>query len=296
MKTNYIYWLFATVLIAIVWSACDKVDEPLELVDEQNINLNPLPFDSVVVTHKQVLLEDFTGHKCVNCPLAAINAHELSLELDHKLIIYSVHAGYYAEPDETGHYTADFRCETSNEIFNNFTIVGWPAGTVDRVEYNGNAILGGGAWEDAVYDELQKENVINLTLKSYFDDEKDRLTVEVNSIFLQQLDGKYRLVVLLVEDNILSWQKNNDPAIGPTPDWEDYIQRNIVRDNISSTFGNYFTEDGTILSGKDYVTRFTYDIENDEWVIENCNVISYIIHEETGEILQTAELGIKTAD
>ena len=69
MKTRKIYWLFTTVFIAIIWSACDKIDDPLVLVNEQNINLDlDLPFDSVVVTHKQVLLEDFTGHKCKNCP------------------------------------------------------------------------------------------------------------------------------------------------------------------------------------------------------------------------------------
>ena len=32
---------------------------------------------------------------------------------------------------------------------------------------------------------------------------------------------------------------------------------------------------------------------DEEWVVENCNVIAYIIHEETGEVLQVAELGIE---
>lgn len=294
MKINKIYWIFAAVLIAFIWSACDKVDEPLTLVNEQNINqdLN-LPFDSVVVTHKQVLLEDFTGHKCVNCPAAAINAHNLAEEKDHKLIIYSVHAGYYAEPDETGNYTADFRCETGDEIFNNFVIVGWPAGTVNRVEFGSSVILGGGDWEDAVTSELDKDNVINMTLKNYYNQDKNELTVLVASTFLQQLDGKFNLVVLIVEDHILSWQKNNEPGIGPTPDWENYEQRNVIRDAISSTFGSYFTKDGTIVSGETYETPFSYKL-NEEWVAENCNVIAYIIHEETGEILQVAELGVET--
>ncbi|MCD4730046.1 MAG: Omp28-related outer membrane protein, partial [Bacteroidales bacterium] len=294
MKKNKIYWIFAAFLIAFIWSACDKIDEPLSLVDEQDINLDQLPFDSVVVNYKQVLLEDFTGHKCVNCPEAAINAHLLAEEKDHKLIIYSVHAGFYAEPDETGHYTADFRCETGNEIFNNFVITGWPAGTVNRVEFSGSVILGGGAWEDAVHSELHKENVINMTLKNYYNIEGNKLTVEVSSTFLQQLEGKFNLVVLIVEDHILSWQRNNEPSIGPTPDWENYEQRNVLRDAISSAFGNHFTEseDGMIVSGETYTERFSYEL-NEEWVTENCNVIAYIIHEETGEILQTVELGVK---
>ncbi len=292
MKRKIIYKIFAATLLALIWSACDKIDEPLT-VEEQDINLNALPFDSVVVTRKQVLLEDFTGHKCVNCPEAAINAHNLAEENDHKLIIYGVHAGFYAEPDATGKYTTDFQCDAGNEIFNNFVITGWPAGTVDRVEYGGNAILGGGAWEDAVNEQLQLENVINMTLKNYYNLEENELTVEVLTTFLQALEGKYKLAVLLAEDHILSWQRNNEPAIGPTPDWENYEQRNVLRGSISSsTFGNYLTEnDGTIVTDTTYKTRLSYEL-NEEWVAENCNVIAYIIHEETGEILQVAELGI----
>ncbi len=292
MKQKNINWLFAAVILVFAWSACDKVDEPMVLVNEQNINLDlDLPFDSVVVNQKQVLLEDFTGHKCVNCPEAAINAHNLAEEKDHRLIIYSIHAGYYAEPDETGHYTTDFRCATGDEIFNSYLITGWPAGTVNRVEFDGNEILGGGDWEDAVNSELDKENVIDMTLKKYYNQEKNEVTILVSSTFLQQLDGHFSLVVLVVEDHILSWQKNNEPSIGPTPDWENYEQRNIIRDAISNTFGSFFTADGTIVSGETYETPFSYTL-NDDWVAENCNIISYIIHEETGEILQTAEIAV----
>lgn len=293
MKLKNIIWLFTIVILVGNWSACDKIDEPLS-VEEQNISLDVLPFDSIVVESKQVLLEDFTGHKCVNCPEAAINAHNLAEELDHKLIIYAVHAGYYAEPDGTGHYTADFQCDAGNEIFNNFVIVGWPAGTVDRVVFGASPILGGGAWEDAVNSELAKPNVINMTLKNHYDVEKNILTVEVLTTFLQQLNGKYKLAVLLAEDHILSWQKNNEPSIGPTPDWENYEQRNVLRASISSsTFGSYLTlNDGTIEADVTYKTRLSYEPE-EEWVTENCNVIAYIIHEETGEILQVAELGIE---
>lgn len=296
MKQKNINWLLASVLFVFVWSACDKIEEPLSLVNEQDINLDlDLPFDSVVVNYKQVLLEDFTGIKCVNCPTAAVNAHILAEEKDHKLIIYSVHAGFYAEPDETGHFTDDFRCETGNEIFNNFPISGWPAGTVNRVEYDDNVILSGGDWEAAVNTELDKENALNMTLKKFYDEEKKELTVLVESTFLSDFteEDHFTLVVLIVEDHILSWQRNNNEDIGPVPDWEDYEQRNILRDGISSAFGNYFTIDGTIVSGETYETPFSYTL-NDDWVTENCNIISYIIHQETGEILQVAEIAVIT--
>ena len=66
----------------------------------------------------------------------------LAEDLNHKLIIYSVHAGYYAEPDETGYYTADFRCETGEELYNDFQAFANPIGLIDRVEYNGSVLIG----------------------------------------------------------------------------------------------------------------------------------------------------------
>jgi len=252
-----------------------------------------LIIDSIFVSNKQVLLEDFTGHKCVNCPTAALMAQELAEDNDHRLIIYGVHAGYYAEPDATGNYIADFRCETSDEIFNSYVITGWPAGIVNRIEYNGNVVLEAGNWEDAINSELETENVINMKMYNSYNPDENQLTVIVKSSFLQQLDGTFKLVVLIVEDHILSWQKNNDPAVGPVPDWGNYDHRNVLRDAISNTFGSYFTADGTIISGETYETAFDYQL-NQNWVVENCNIIAYIIHDQTKEILQVIELGIKT--
>ena len=110
-RITYIF-LFP-LLFGFVWMACDKIDEPLSLIGEEDIpqNIGDTVFfiDSTIVLHKQVLLEDFTGHKCVNCPEWAIFAHELADDLNHKLVIIGIHAGWYATPDATGDFTADLQ-------------------------------------------------------------------------------------------------------------------------------------------------------------------------------------------
>lgn len=298
---KYLSFLIITAVItAMMIISCDKVEEPLVLVNEQDIpqDLDTNYYvDSVIVTEKHVLLEDFTGHKCVNCAEAAITAHEWAEDNGHKLIIYGVHSGYYATPDETGLYTMDFTCEVGDEIFNSYSITGWPAATVDRVEYNGHEILSfeTGEWEAVVNQELAKESVIDMTLKNYYFYEDNELLVEVSSTFLQQLDDKYYLVVLIAEDHIIAPQKNNEPSIGPSPDWEDYEHRNVLRDGLSGAFGEYITAGGAIVQGETYTTQFYYEL-NEDWVTENCNIIAYIYEETSGDILQVAELGIKTVE
>jgi hypothetical protein len=131
-----------------------------------------------------------------------------------------------------------------------------------------------------------------MILKTHYDLDKNNLTVEVDVTFIQQLPGSYKLAVMLAEDHVLSWQKNNEPSIGPTPDWENYEQRNVLRGSISdNTFGISLTPDGTIVPDETYRKRFSYELES-EWVAENCNVIAYVIHDDSGDILQVAELGV----
>ena len=71
MKYNKIQILFILAFSALTWTACDKIDEPVKIINVQDIpdNLADTLFftDSVWVAQKQVLLEEFTGHKCVNC-------------------------------------------------------------------------------------------------------------------------------------------------------------------------------------------------------------------------------------
>jgi len=299
MKCKISFTFLFACLSSLLWISCDKIDEPLIIVAEQLTTdgfLDTLYFiDTVNVGEKQVLLEDFTGHKCVNCPEAALAARDLAETLNGRLIIYSIHAGYYAEPDATGDYTADFRCPTGDQLNNDFLVLANPLGLIDRVKYNGSVLIGAGNWEAAVMLELDKPNTVILKVRNIYYPNLNKVQTDVVSRFLSQEAGIFKIVVYVVEDGIISPQKNNNPAIGPSPDWFDYEHHNILRGAINSTYGNNISSDGTIVAGQDYHNQFTLDIDTG-WVASNCNIIIYVISEETDEILQVAELRIRTQE
>jgi len=299
MKNKFTPKILLAVASFIFLASCDNIDQPLDIIDEQYTTdgyLDALYFiDSVIVNEKHVLLEDFTGHKCVNCPEAALAAHALAEDLDHKLIIYSVHAGYYAEPDETGNYTADFRCETGEVLYNYFQAFANPIGLIDRVEFNGSVLIGAGNWETVVMQEIEKENAVDLKLRNIYYPNLNKIQIDVAAKFLFAPVGKYKLVVYIVEDGIVSPQKNNNPAIGPSPDWLDYVHRNILRGAVNSAFGGYISADGNVVQNQEYPNQFIFDL-NSAWVTSSCNIIAYVFSEDTGEVLQVAELGIKTSN
>lgn len=296
MKLRIIYISLILGVFGVLWTACDKVDEPLVLIDQQTTTdgyLDTYYFeDSTEVNTKQVLLEEFTGHKCVNCAGASISAHELSEANDHKLIIYAVHAGFYAEPDATGEYTTDFRCSTGNELHADFEVIANPIGTVNRVEYDGSDLVGEGNWTAAVEEELSKENVVDLKVKNIYYPNLNKTQIRVSATFHQALTGRYKLVTYIAEDHIVAPQKNNEEAVGPTPDWLDYEHRNILRDAITPTYGTSISDEDIVV-GVSYKESFIYS-ENENWVTGNCNIIVYVIDEDSLEVLQVAELGIKT--
>jgi len=299
MKYRISIVLLISVLSGFVWMACDKIDQPLVIVDQQNIPVNISDtvyfVDSVVVTEKQVLLEDFTGHLCVNCPEAAIMAHELAASLDHKLIIYSVHAGYYATPDPNpaSLYTDDLTSETGEALYADFQVFVNPNALIDRVKHGGAVQVNPDNWQTAVNSELEKPNTANISLINAYYPNLNTVRIQVKSKFTTPLEGKFRLCVYIAEDSIVSPQKNNNPAVGPSPDWEDYIHRNVLRGSVNTTYGEYFSDDGTIVANEIYAKEYFYEI-NPNWVASRCNIVAFLLNEETKEIHQVAECEIKT--
>ena len=296
-KNSIILLIF--VLSGFGWMACDKIDKPLLVIDKQDIPVNLTDtvyfIDSVNVTEKQVLLEDFTGHLCVNCPEAAIMAHEFAATLDHKLIIYSVHAGYYATPDPNpaSLYTDDLTSVTGEELYNAFQVFVNPNALINRVKFGGAVQLNPDNWQSAVNFELAKPNVANLSLKNAFYPNLNTLRIQVKTEFTEQLSGVFKLCVYIAEDSIVSPQKNNNPDVGPSPDWEDYVHRNLLRGAVNTTFGENISASGTIEANKIYAKEYFYVIDP-AWVTKHCNIIAFVYNEESKEILQSAECGLKT--
>ena len=294
-RITYIF-LFS-LLFGFVWMACDKIDEPLPLINEVDIPdkiTDTLFFtDSTSVYHKQVLLEDFTGHKCVNCPEWAIFAHELADDLNHKLVIIGIHAGWYATPDATGDFTADLTTPAGEELYVDFDVAANPIGMINRVWYTGDQLINPNNWETVINEQLALEPTVGLTVKNKYYPNLSTVLINVDAVALTDIAGKYKLCVFITEDHVVSPQKNNNELIGPTPDWLDYEQMSLLRDDLNTTYGTYISTTGEMITGEIYNKEFAYKID-DSWVTANCNIVTYLYNEETYEVVQVAELGIKT--
>jgi hypothetical protein len=280
-----------------VWSACDTIDDPLIITNQRSFTViteDTLFFaDSVFVSQKQVLLEYFTGHQCVTCPAAGKILREMLEEHGQRLVAYSIHAGEFANVTPESDFDTDFRTMVGTALHGLFINFGVPMGLIDRTQQSGNYQIFTFNWKTFAAEQMNTLNKANVSLKNTFYPNANLLLVDVEVEFLEALDDDYHLVLFLVEDDIVSPQKNNQPD---QPVIYDYAHYNILRDNLTPGSGDLLNA-APISAGDQFAKQYTYEFDTD-WVISNCKVIAYIGKGDATyglvEIIQAAELGITT--
>ncbi len=280
MKTyNIILLLFA---FALIFNACDVVDAPYKV----EIETCPSPEFPANTTHtKRVMIFDFTGHRCPNCPSAHRALDQLATNNPGQIIAVAIHAGFDARPYESGMYTYDFRTETGNELEAAMGIPYYPIGLVNSFE-SAN-LVSYQNWAASIQTEIVKDVVVDLQMINEYDATNRKLCTHIESHFLQATNGNFKLGVYLVENNIIQWQKDNTA----TPsDIEDYVHKHVLRTAINTTYGMEVAA-GEIATNHKVVSSYAYTLDN-AWVEGECSVVAFIYNDDTKEILQTVELHV----
>jgi hypothetical protein len=238
---------------------------------------------------RKVLLEDYTGIQCVYCPGAIFVAHDLNEQYGEQLIVMAVHAGYFSIPNSTGFYTADYRTEAGSEYFDFFGLAFNPNGMVNRVGEGQDRVLGETEWAAAVGAEVAKEAEANIEITGDYNSSSRSLSTTLKVGFFKDQSENYRICAVILEDSIISPQKNGDSSIGPSPDWEDFVHMHMLRGNINGTWGSLVTDEA-IVSGSEYTVQLSNYAIDDEWDDQHCNIVAFVFNEETLEIIQAEEV------
>ena len=124
-------------LLPLLFSSCDKVKDPYGVKS----NGGGTPAAKV----RKVLLEDYTGHLCTNCPPAAQTAQTIKGIYGNRLVIMAVHAGFYAQVNPAP-YGYDFTTAIGDIYLNQFGISNNPIGMVNRRGYPANHLKNYSDW------------------------------------------------------------------------------------------------------------------------------------------------------
>ncbi|MCF8218016.1 MAG: Omp28 family outer membrane lipoprotein [Bacteroidales bacterium] len=283
-KTQIIIIVFLlSALTTFLLSGCDQIEPPYK----ENITYESKD------TVRNVVLEEFTGHLCVNCPSAGAVLHNMKDIYGENLIVISVHAGFFAQT-QSAPYDYDFTTAAGEALDNEFGVQSYPIGLVSRINNNGQYKYNVSEWNFYVDSLINASPAALLELSADYNNSSREVDIDVSGSVLSQLDGDYNLSVVITEDSIVKPQKNNDPQMGPTPDIMDYVHNHVLRGSVNGNWGdNYFSgpkDSLDILPQKQY----TYTIDN-EWRAEHCNVIAFVYRSDDNngneyEIIQAAKV------
>jgi hypothetical protein len=157
--------------------------------------------------NRVILLEEFTGKGCTNCPKGSREIDNLLAQFPNNLVVVSLHAGFFANPQffPLGQY--DLRTDEGEFIFDYLgPNLGYPAGVVNRIPVNGEMQISLNQWASAITRELQIEPAVELTLNSIYNANTRELMVTVSGIGKQTVQGDIRLSIMLTESGIVDAQ------------------------------------------------------------------------------------------
>jgi hypothetical protein len=278
--TTIILSLFA---FCIIFTQCDKIEgNPID----GSLALNA-EFDANGRELRKILLEDYTGQGCGNCPVAAVKSKELIEIFGNRIIPVAVHAGFFADP--TFFNYANLSTEEGTVYDTEFgnSNAGNPNGLVNRIDNDNSKVFFPTNWSSAIGGLLNEIAPLTIQIETEFS--SDRVfTVSVNGAYVKTLDGNYNIIASIVEDSIIDAQHFYKDIEGRTEDAieYDYVHSHVLRGNINGTWGSPFSA-GEIKETYE-LTLPEYTL-NSSWKKKNVAVIVYVYDVNTKEILHASQ-------
>lgn len=222
-----------SICFVITLVSCDKVSRPIVAKDVVVGSKFVIKDNKSVSNFKKVLLEDFTGQRCPNCPDAAdIIKNSLIPAYSNSIVVVAVHAGDLSRP--FGEFiNQDFRTTAGTEwnSQSGFYITSWPTGLVNRKKYGANELLlNKSAWTSVVPLAFADPFVVKLDLTTKYDTTVRSLNVFVKATFNQSYPNDVKIIALYLEDGITGIQDRNNVTI-------DYEFEDMMRNTLNGTWG-----------------------------------------------------------
>ena len=225
---------------------------------------------------RNVVLEEYTGIHCGNCPGGHEKAKQLSETYPGRVVVIAVHEGSYANP-KTGE--PDFRTEWGQALLSQAKISGFPAATVNRqgfsgkneapyyVQYESGMAMSTSGWINAAEDSVLngEYSPLNIGAGINWNNDTREISIETEVYFTDDIDDDVYLNIVLLESHV--WGPQTGAA-----DPQNYEHNHILRDMITGQWGETIsgTDKGSLFS-KIYTYTVSPDID-----IVNCDIAIFV--------------------
>ncbi|MCD6067397.1 MAG: outer membrane protein Omp28 [Bacteroidetes bacterium] len=264
----------------LVFNSCDYVSNVME--PGQNTGnggngsadsgMDSTIFDTVIL--RKALIEDYTGHRCGNCPAAAEDLHRIDSIYAGKVIPMAIHAGGFAAVNVV--YPTDLRTPEGTTFDSDFHIsdAGNPNGLVNRKGFGtSDFIVGWTLWETNAAPAVAEIADFKISINNTYNAGTRQLTSAVTVTANQDMSGTYNLSVLLLEDSIIAEQLDYRLPTGQQL-IQDYNFMHVLRASLNSTWGQQIFS-GSWAKGRYQIKRNSIQLAANI-VPEHCHIIAFI--------------------
>lgn len=229
--------------------ACDHIAEGDELI---YVPQEP--------AQRVVLLEDFTGQRCVNCPKGAEVIEQLQQTYGDNFVAVGIHGGPLGFKGNAT--TLGLATDLGDEYYNHWNLEYQPVGLVNRqgaVNYTD--------WTKSVRDELAKTSPVALDATATEHDG----TVSIG-VTAEGKDGTIvgKLQVWLLEDGITALQMMPDGTANSS-----YVHNHVLRTAVNGTWG----QDITIRAGEQTQQTMTQAVDP-SWNADRLSVVAFVYNDQ----------------
>lgn len=241
-----------------------------ETVKVSVVNTAPEAVESKYDRH--VLVAEFTGAWCINCPegydkMKGILAYPQLAKYKENIHLCAFHSN--AEGTDT------LAVAETQDIIKLFSGLAYPSFTTDFRE--AGVLTDDGASKlrpsiEAAFNEHLPHCGAAVSSVMNADRTQTEVTVKVTS----EKTSQYRVVVLVIQDQIKGWQKTTVYPDGQNDYSHRHVVRQVVTDYAGTFTGEKLTDDGRIASGQEASKTWTVDVDS-RWNLAKTEIYAIVL-------------------
>lgn len=256
-------------------AACDNLSEDERLIYEPIISdasqNNNQDDEAPELTMRVVLLEDFTGQRCTNCPTAIGVIKQLQEACGDALVAVGIHGGPLGFAGNAK--LIGLATDTGNDYYNYWNLEYQPVGLVNR-----HGALNHSLWIAAVKEELAKPALLRLSGTAVLSEGTITINIDAKGTGGTVI-GK--LQVWLIEDNIKALQLMPDGTAN-----QEYIHNHVFRTAVNGTWG----EDFSVKEGETEQRTMTQALDS-KWNPSELSIVAFVY--DASGVQQTAKFKVE---
>lgn len=235
--------------------------------------------------NKNVILEEFTGVHCPNCPAGHAVAQQILDDNPGRVWVVGFHpfnsnytTPYAGDPDFRRHHPDSLYmtpyCGTSRFM---------PSAFINRRIYAGERIQSRTVWPNYTNQFLTEESPVNVGLATTYDSITKQLDILVEIYYTANVTNLNTLNVLFTESGLIAQQSGGSA---------NYIHKHVFRETFTAQWGDVITE--STVQGSFIQKSFTFDNSGEEYNMNECEILAYIVNAESTEVL--SGIGVHAGD